>query len=539
MTLSNRELANLILRIRRHQITGREYDDLIATIHDPEQELKIDDEWRNAAKGSAGLVTRRTLAIAFANGDLDKDLIKMAVTNKAWGDERENARDYGDKLRLVAYDEASGTDNRGRINLTVENICNELGLRELSYTLRGNSSLREDGSRDKKFWLIEYLRIQELAKEVVNRGRLDLLDRLTNEWTRGDYNLAADFLETDKVFKGPAKGVLESGSEFKDENMGKIMFDHRDTWRPLVTTLMSFSKSFETLRDAQRKASQGALDIEGLEKLVAEKPLIEESWTKVTLDGTEVRDFESGDSSSYLVWDNQTFWDVAETPDLEYYVTRLAIDRSAETREGVWVKARQLDLAQAVGKSQKFLDELASQFKVRAGELDVLRHRTILGKIWMPPLSMGGITKQARGIERGIAKTLATQTGPLKNDPRISAFVIWLGVVMLVAWPFIMFGRDTTPNDTVRNVLILFPITLIATKFLANWLGNLSVGNNRWMFWGVLGGIVLGIAISFNASMTADNDKKEQNYTEWKRNYEAKNPGVLPSGTPARVDFGR
>lgn len=527
MTLNNRELADLILRIRRHQITTPELDALMATINDPEQELKIDNEWRSALRELTDKVTLTTLDVAFATGKLDKDLIKLAEAGSAWGGETTHARSYGDKLKLVAYDEDSGSDNRARLNQLIEATCHELGLLGRRYFLRGTSP------DDKKFWLIEYLRLQELAKELVNRDRLDLLSRLTAGWTRGDYDLAADFIETDKVFKGPAKGVLEAGTEFKDD-MGKIMFDHRDTWRPLVTTLMSFSKSFETLRDAQRKASQGALDIEGLEKLVAEKPLIEESWTKVTLDGTEVRDFESGDSSSYLVWDNQTFWDVAETPDLEYYVTRLAIDRSAETREGVWVKARQLDLAQAVGKSQKFLDELAGRFKVRAGEHDVLRHRTILDKIWMPPLSMGGVAKQARGVERGIAKTLATQTGPLKNDPRISAFVIWLGVVMLVAWPFIMFGGEATPNDTVRNVLILFPVTLIATKLLANWLGVLSVGNNRWMFWGVLGGIVLGIAITFNASMTADNDNKERNYIQSKNP-----PGYVPPSATHRSTFGQ
>ena len=532
MTLSNRDLADLIMRIRRHTITEAEYHAAVATIGDPEQELRVDDEWRQAAAGSSFLVTTRTLDVNFANGDLDKDLIKMAVTNKAWGDESLNARFYGDKMALVAYDEASGTDNRARLNRLIEAICHELGLLERRYFLRGTSS------DDKKFWLVEYLRLQELAKELVSLGRFDLLARLTSGWTRGDYNLAADFIETDKVFKGPAKGVLEAGTEFKDENMGKIMFEHRDSWRPLAITLMSFSKSFETLREAVRKVSRGALDTEGLDKLVAEKPLIEEKWVKVTLDGREVRKFQSGDTTSFTVWDNPTFWAVANTPDLEYYVTRLALDRSSETRDGVWVKARQLDLSQAVGKSRKFLQELDARYQVRASEQDVIRHRTILDKIWMPSPSVRGVVIQAKGMERGIARAIATTTGPLKNDPRISAFAIWLGLVMLVAWAFNVWGAGTNPNDTLRNVVIAFVVTIVLAKLLADQLGKMSVSSNRWVFWGFLVILIFGIGISFSGALTADANKKDDNWIHWQQNFESKNPGVLPSGTP-RITFGQ
>lgn len=525
MALSNRDFADLILRIRRHQITTPEFETLMATVNDPEQELKIDNEWRSALREYTDKVTLTTLDVAFATGKLDKDLIKLAEAGSAWGGETTHARSYGDKMGLVAYDEDSGTDNRARLNHLIEAICHDLGLLERRYFLRGTSP------DDKKFWLIEYLRLQELAKELVNRDRLDLLSRLTAGWTRGDYDLSADFIETDKVFKGPAKGVLESGSEFKDENMGKIMFEHRDTWRPLVSTLMSFPESWKTLKDAIRKASSGSLTAEDLGKMIAEKPLIEEKWIKVSLNGTAIRPFQSGDSISFMIWDNRTFWSVANTPDLEYYVTRLALDRSSETRDGVWTKARQIDLAQAVGKSQKFLQDLDRRFEVVAGEHDSIRHRTILDKVWMPAPSMRGLAKQARGIERNIANTLANQTGPLKNDPRIAAFVIWLGIVMLVAWPFIVNGRDTTPNDTVRNVLILFPVTLIAAKLLANWLSKVAVGKNRWMFWGVLGGLVLVIALGFNRAMTADSDNKNSSFNKLKNQ-----PGYTP---PPRIDFGR
>lgn len=320
--------------------------------------------------------------------------------------------------------------------------------------------------------------------------------------------------------------------------MGKIMFEHRDTWRPLATTLMAFPESWKTLKDAIRKASNGSLTAEDLGKMIAEKPLIEEKWVQVSLDGTRVRPFRSGDPTSFKIWDNRTFWSIANTPDLEYYVTRLSIDRSSETRDGVWTKARQLDLAQAVGKSEKFLEDLDRRFEVKVGEHDVIRHRTILDRVWVPPPSMRGLAKQARGMERNIANTLANQTGPLKNDPRISAFVIWLGVVMLVAWPFIANGQNSTPNDTVRNVLILFPVTLIAAKLLANWLGKLAVANNRWMFWGVLAGFVLAIAFSFSGAMTADADKKVRDTFEWNRNFESKNPGFVPPPTH-RSTFGQ
>lgn len=525
MTLSDRDFADLILRIRRHQITTTEFESRVATINDPQQELKIDNEWRSALREITDKVTRNTLDVAFANGKLDKDLIKLAEAGSAWGPERSHARSYGDKLMLVAYDEDSGIDNRARLNHVIEAICHELGLLERRYFLRGTSP------GNKKFWLIEYLRLQELAKELVNRGRLDLLSRLTAGWTRGDYDLAADFIETDKVFKGPAKGVLEAGTELKDENMGKIMFEHRDTWRPLVSTLMSFSESWKTLKDAIRKASSGSLTAEDLGKMIAEKPLIEEKWIKVSLNGAAIRPFQSGDSISFMVWDNRTFWSVANTPDLEYYVTRLALDRSSETRDGVWTKARQIDLAQAVGKSQKFLEDLERRFEVVAGERDVVRHRTILDKVWMPALSMRGLAKQAKGMERGVANVLANQTGPLKNDPRIAAFVIWLGLVMLVAWPFIVNGRDTTPNDTVRNVLILFPITLIVAKLLANWLSKVAVAKNRWMFWAVLGAFVVVIIFSYSGAMTADSENKNRAFNKLKNQ-----PGYTP---PPRIDFGR
>ncbi len=388
------------------------------------------------------------LAIDFARGKLDAEKgVGPAKDAKAWGDPATHLRAYGDKQALIAYDEATSTDNRGRINAIIASIAATLGIDPNRYWLRGVSP------DDKNFWLIEWLRLQDLAKELVSRGRNDLLIRLVDGWTVGDFELAADFIETDKVFKGPVSGAIKSGDELKPENFNKVMFDHRSRWRPILETYNGLGEGWKTLNSAAQKAGHAGLSDKDKQSYLGEKTLIEGEWVRVVLDHGKIRwahhitveHVRYWREDGTTVWNNPTFWAVCNTPDLEYYITRFAVDKRDETKDGVWARSRQLDLAASVGQS-KDLIRAKSDYGITFDPQDPVRQKTILNKI---AHGTSG-SKIVRGIHRGVADLTIPD---LVGKHAASVLALFFGGVVLGIVELIGIQTHWADKDAVAAAL--------------------------------------------------------------------------------------